>query len=125
MYTRYCAEENSRIDKVRDNSLDLRQTRLAHTDKVFPNLDYYRQAPAPAASSDFLDAQVEEAEVRRAHYYTMNVAINAAVTWGVANFVLNAVNILNPSKDVLALATVEIELQGMAVGMLAFFRLVP
>ncbi|CBY13836.1 unnamed protein product [Oikopleura dioica] len=91
-------------------------TRLAHTDKVFPNLDYYRQAPAPAASSDFLDAQVEEAEVRRAHYYTMNVAINAAVTWGVANFVLNAVNILNPSKDVLALATVEIELQGMAVG---------
>jgi len=98
---------------------------LAHTDKVFPNLDYYRQAPAPAASSDFLDAQVEEAEVRRAHYYTMNVAINAAVTWGVANFVLNAVNILNPSKDVLALATVEIELQGMAVGMLAFFRLVP
>jgi len=89
---------------------------LAHTDKVFPNLDYYRQAPAPAASSDFLDAQVEEAEVRRAHYYTMNVAINAAVTWGVANFVLNAVNILNPTKDVLALATVEIELQGMAVG---------
>merc|ERR1712210_119142 len=92
-------------------SLPRVQTRLAHTDKVFPNLDYYRQAPAPAASSDFLDAQVEEAEVRRAHYYTMNVAINAAVTWGVANFVLNAVNILNPTKDVLALATVEIEPQ--------------
>jgi len=91
-------------------------SRLAHTDKHFPDLAYYRTKPVPAAADDFIDAQLEQKELRKAHFYTLNAALASSAVWMAANVVCQAVNVLNPSQDILALATVELELDQMGVG---------
>jgi len=90
--------------------------RLAHTDKQFPDLGYYRTKPAPADAANFIDVQLEEKEARRAKFYTLNAALASSAVWMAANVVCQAVNVLNPSQDILALATVELELDQMGVG---------
>jgi hypothetical protein len=95
--------------------------RMAHTDKHFPDLGYYRRPVVAAAPADFIDAQLEEKELRRAHYYTLNAALTSGAVWGAANFVAKAVNLLNPTAEVMAMATVELEVENMAVGKQSFF----
>lgn len=77
---------------------------------------YYRTKPVPAAADDFIDAQLEQKELRKAHFYTLNAALASSAVWMAANVVCQAVNVLNPSQDILALATVELELDQMGVG---------
>ena len=52
----------------------------------------------------------------KAHFYTLNAALASSAVWFAANVVCQAVNVLNPSQDILALATVELELDQMGVG---------
>jgi len=96
-------------------------SRLAHTDKHFPDLAYYRNKAVAAPAADFMDAQLEEKELKKAHYYTLNAALASSAVWMAANFVVQAVNVLNPSNDILALATVELELDNMEVGQSGVF----
>jgi len=90
--------------------------RLAHTDKHFPDLGYYRTKPVPADATDFIDKQIEAKELKKAKFYTLNAALVSSTVWFAANVVCKCVNVLNPSQDILALATVELELDQMAVG---------
>merc|ERR1712233_269638 len=53
---------------------------------------------------------------QKAKFYTLNAALVSSTVWFAANVVCKCVNVLNPSQDILALATVELELDQMAVG---------
>merc|ERR1712098_506454 len=81
--------------------------RLAHTDKHFPDLAYYRTKPVVADAADFIDKEIEAKELKKATFYTLNAALTSSIVWFAANVVTKCVNVLNPSQDILALATVE------------------
>merc|ERR1711990_1047532 len=72
-------------------------SRAAHTDKEFPNLEYYRMKGASG--------------------------IVAAVTaFSAGNFVWKAVSTLNPTRSVRALASIEVEIGDIPVGKTCMFK---
>jgi ubiquinol-cytochrome c reductase iron-sulfur subunit len=91
-------------------------SRLAHTDKHFPDLAYYREKAAPMDGRDFMDAQIEEKELKKAHYYALNSLVVSSAAWMGANVLCKAVNLLNPTMDITSRAIIEMELAHLEPG---------
>merc|ERR1712110_352721 len=68
-------------------------SRLAHTDKHMPDLAYYRRKPAETNGMHFIDAQLEQKHLDKAHYYTFNSMILGSGAWMAANMVCQFVNV--------------------------------
>jgi len=96
-------------------------SRLAHTDKHFPDLAYYREAPAALEGRDFMDAQLEEKDLKRAHIYALNSVVISSAAWMGANMLCKAVNLLNPTHEIMAQSTCEMEVDKIAEGQSGIF----
>merc|ERR1711970_1074943 len=79
-------------------------SRAAHTDKVFPNLEYYRIKNAQGSA------------------YMVTGSIAAVTMFSAGNLVYKLVNTLRPTKSVKALASIEVEIGDIPLGKTCLFK---
>jgi len=99
-------------------------SRMAHTDKVMPDLGYYRMNNAITSlpGKEFVQAELERKEVRRAQWYTLNVSTGILGVYTAKSWIFKLVGVLQPSKDILALASVEIDISAIPEGKTSTFK---
>jgi len=96
--------------------------RAAHTDKEFANLDYYRIQSETPSGSNFMEAERERKEDILQQSYMLTAGMGSIATFAAGNFVWKLVATIQPTAQVLALASVEIDVSGIPEGKTCLFK---
>lgn len=99
-------------------SLQAVQRRLAHTDIQWPDFSHYRQS----TNKDPTVSQRDKADTRKTYTYFVTAAIGVCGAYSAKTVVHDAVAMLAASKDVMALAKVEVKLNMVPEGKSAVFK---
>merc|ERR1712110_871375 len=100
-------------------------SRAAHTDKVFPNLEYYRkkQSKNPVVTpTEWHAAETDRIKNAQGSAYMVTGSIAAVTMFSAGNLVYKLVNTLRPTKSVKALASIEVEIGDIPIGKTCMFK---
>merc|ERR1711990_279603 len=99
-------------------------SRAAHTDKEFPNLEYYRMKGASGivTPTEFHEKEGDRVRDAQGAAYMMTGTVAAVTAFSAGNFVWKAVSTLNPTRSVRALASIEVEIGDIPVGKTCMFK---
>lgn len=99
-------------------SLQLVQRRLAHTDIQWPDFSAYRQE----SNKDPNVNDRDKADSRKTYTYVVTAAVGVCGAYSAKSIVHNAVAMLAASKDVMALAKIEVKLDAIPEGKSVVFK---
>jgi len=97
-------------------------TRAAHTDKEFAGLDYYRIKSETKSGPSFMAEERERKEDILQQTYMLSATLASVTAWSGANYVWGLVSTIAPTKSVLAMASVEIDVSGIPEGKTSLFK---
>lgn len=93
------------------------QIRQAHTDLRVPDFSYYRRPTSKDATTRYEDSAAN----RKLFTYVVTGAMGVSVAYMAKNVVRGFVSMLAPAKDVIALASIEVDLAEIPEGKSATF----
>jgi len=96
--------------------------RAAHTDKDFANLDYYRTQTETPSGPNFMAEEREKKEDILQQTYMLSASLASVTAWAGANYVWRLVSTIAPTKSVLAMASVEIDVSNIPEGKTSLFK---
>lgn len=109
---------SSGIGATKATSLQATQRRLAHTDIQWPDFTPYRQQ----SNKDPTVNDPDKADTRKTYTYVVTAALGVAGAYSAKSIVHNVVAMLAASKDVMALAKIEVKLDTIPEGKSVVFK---